>query len=80
MIKSIKKLLYKIFLLLKFNSNYYKLKNIINKINNKKIVKIYFSLFLKKTKENKKHINNRNKKGKKIVFNNMTKRYELINI
>ena len=35
---------------------------------------------MKKIKENKKEKKSENKKNKKIVFNNITKRYELVNI
>ena len=86
LIKAIKRILYYIFSYLKNNSKYYQLKNVINKINNinnKRIEKYYLNLFMKKIKENKKKTkseNKENKKNKKIVFNNKTKRYELVNI
>ena len=76
LIKTIKKILFNIFKNLKYYSKYYKLKNSINKINDKKIKEYYFHLFNKKIiKLNR----GKNTKGKKIVFNEITKRYELVN-
>ena len=99
LIKSITKTVYNIFVYLKLYSRNSKLRNIINKINKKKKLKYYFSLYNKKIIENKKcnnaqknkninsnanyfinknKINKDNKKNIKIVFNNKTNRYELV--
>ena len=79
---------------LKKYSIYLGLKNIIIKLNKKKIEKFYFTQFCKKikkiknTRKNKNCINSKNggknnnknsfKKNKKIIFNSVTKRYELV--
>jgi hypothetical protein len=79
---------------LKRYSKYLGLKNIIIKLNKKKIEKFYFTQFCKKikkiknTRKNKNCINSKNggknnnknsfKKNKKIIFNSVTKRYELV--
>ena len=78
LIKAIKKLLLNIFINLKYYSKYYQLRNTINKINIKKIKNYYFTLFKKKIK-NKNSEKSKNTKGKKIIFNEITKRYELVN-
>ena len=78
LIKAIKKLLLNIFINLKYYSKYYQLRNAINKINIKKIKNYYFTLFKKKIK-NKNSEKSKNTKGKKIIFNEITKRYELVN-
>ena len=99
LIKSITKTVYNIFIYLKLYSRNSQLRNIIKKINKKKKLNYYFSLYNKKIKENKKckimqkskninsngncfinknKINKENKKNIKIVFNNKTNRYELV--
>ena len=99
LIKSITKTVYNIFIYLKLYSRNSQLRKLINKINKKKKLKYYFSLYHKKITENKKYkntqknksinlngnyfinknkINKENKKNVKIVFNNKTNRYELV--
>lgn len=99
LIKSITKTVHNIFIYLKLYSRNSHLRYIINKINKKKKLKYYFSLYNKKLTENKKckstqknksinsignyYINKNkiikeNKKNIKIVFNNKTNRYELV--
>ena len=99
LIKSITKTVYNIFIYLKLYSRNSQLRNIIKKINKKKKLKYYFSLYNKTITENKKckniqksknlncngncfinknKINKENKKNRKIVFNNKTNRYELV--
>ena len=103
LIKSITKTVYNAFIYLKLYSRKSQLRNIINKINQKKKLKYYFSLYNKRITENgnkkcknkqkskslniningnyfinKNKINKENKKNVKIVFNNKTNRYELV--
>ena len=65
LIKSITKTVYNIFIYLKLYSRNSKLRNIINKINKKKKLKFYFSLFNKKITENE-NKKSKNAKSKSI--------------
>ena len=73
LIKSISKVVYKIFIYLKFYSKYNQLKNTINKINEKKIKEYYLKLYMKKIEiqfDSNKSIVNNEKNENNIKYNN----------